>query len=88
MGKFKVKEEGNNGTVEVKPDEIIRTYKKRFGRGDKMRIPMGTVSSVEHKRKLGADVVTVTARGAVFTWKVANDDAKQLTAEIMTYTKA
>ncbi|WP_395154369.1 hypothetical protein [Ilumatobacter sp.] len=85
MGKFTVKEDGNNGSVEVKPDEIVRTHTRRLRRDDEVRIPMRTVSSVHHDRQLGADVVTVKTSGAVYTWKLSDDDAKQLTAEIEKY---
>jgi len=88
MGKYTVKEDGNNGSVEVKPDEIIRTYKKRFGRDDKLHIPMRSVASVHHDRQIGGDVVTVKARGAVYTWKMSDDDAKKLTSEITTHSNS
>lgn len=86
MGKYKIKEDGNNGSVEVQPGEIIRTHKKRLRRDDKMHIPMLAVSSVHHERKIGGDIVTVTARGAVYQWKLADRDAKKMTAEIIGYT--
>lgn len=85
MGKFKVKENGNNGSVEVKPDEIVRTHKRRLRRDDKVRIPMRTVSSVHRDRKFGGDVVEVRTPGAAYSWKLSDRDAKQLTAEIKTY---
>ena len=85
MGKFTVKEDGNNGSVEVNADEIVRTHKRRLGRDDKVRIPMRTVSSVDHDSQLGGDVVTVKTPGAVYAWKLSDDEAKQLTAEIKAY---
>ena len=83
--RYTVREDGPNGSVEVRQDEIIRIYNNGFGRDDTMRIPMRTVTSVDHDRQLGGDVVTVRAIDAVYTWKLADGDAENLSNEITSY---
>jgi hypothetical protein len=68
-------------------DEFIRTPAKRLGCDDKVRIPMRTVSSVRLGRQIGGDVVTVKTVDATYDWKLSDDDAKQLVAELTTYGK-
>lgn len=85
MAKYTIKEDGNNGTVEVDGDEIVRTHERRLGRDDEVRIPLRTVTSVELDRQVGGDVVTVKTSGATYEWKLDDDDAKELAAEIETF---
>lgn len=85
MGKYTIKEDGDNGSVEVDRDEIVRTHKRRLGRDDEVKISMRTITSVEVDRQIGGDVVTVKTPGAIYEWKLDDDDAKQLAAEIETH---
>ncbi|MEP1126371.1 MAG: hypothetical protein ABJH68_21010 [Ilumatobacter sp.] len=85
MAKYAIKEDGDNGSVEIDRDEIVRTHTRRLGRDDEIRIPLRTVTSVELDRQVGGDVVTVKTPGATYEWKLADDDAKQLAAEIETF---
>ena len=84
MAKYTIKEDGDNGSVEIDGDELVRTHKRRLGRDDKVRIPLRTVTSVELDRQVGGDVVTVKTPGATYEWKLSDDDAKRLAAEIET----
>ncbi len=85
MAKYTIKEDGGNGSVEVDRDDIVRTHARRLGRDDEVKIPLRTVTSVEIDRQAGGDVVTVRAAGATYEWKLDDDDAKQLAAEIETF---
>lgn len=82
MGKYTIREDGNNGSVEVERDDIVRTHKRRLGRDDKVKIPVRMISSVDLDRQVGGDVVTVQTPGATYEWKLADDDAAKLVAEI------
>lgn len=83
MAKYEIREDGPNGSVEVEPHKIVRTYKKRLGRDGKLEIAMHDVSSVHLHRRAGADEVVVKARDAEYKWKIAGDgNAKRLVEEI------
>ena len=83
MTKYTIRESGADGSVEVKPDKIIRRYKKRLGRDHKVEIPMRDVASVHLDRRIGADAVEVKTRDAEYKWKIAGDgNAKKLADEI------
>ena len=82
MAKYTVKEDGNNGSVEIDGDDIVRTHEKRLARDDEVRIPLRTVSSVKVDRQIGGDVVEVSARDAEYEWKLSDDDAERFAAEI------
>lgn len=87
MSKYTIRESGANGSVEVKPDKIIRRFKKRLGRDHKVEIPMKDVSSVHRDGRIGADAVEVKTRDAKYKWKIAgNGNAKKLADEIRLYT--
>jgi hypothetical protein len=83
MAKYTIRESGADGSVEVKPDMIIRRYKKRLGRDHKLEIPMRKVSSVHVDHRIGADAVKVKTDDAEYKWKIAGDgNAKKLADEI------
>jgi predicted nuclease with RNAse H fold len=87
MGKYKIREDGKNGVIEIQPTVIVRTFKKRIARDDKELIPMKAVSSASHnRRRIGADIVTLYTSGRTFEWKIAGSGkAKTMVREIMHY---
>lgn len=73
---YAVREAGKNGTVEVLPDRIVRTFKKRLGKDDVQTIPVRGVTGVHHDRKrVGADVVTVSVGPTTYIWKTGQASA-------------
>ena len=81
MAEYTVREEGKNGTVEVLPDRIVRTFKKLIGKDDVNTIPIKAVTSIHHDRKtLGTDLVRIQVGTVTYEWKVK--DAEQMVAEV------
>lgn len=81
MGRYSIKEEGKNGTVEVFDDRIVRTRKRTIGKDDIQTFPIKAVTSVSHDRKMiGSDLVRITFGSVSYEWKVGNAEA--LVAEI------
>ena len=81
MAEYTVREEGKNGTVEVLPDRIVRTFKKLIGKDDVNTIPIKAVTSIHHDRKtLGTDLVRIQGGMVTYEWKVK--DAEQMVAEV------
>jgi len=81
MAEYTVREEGKNGTVEVLPDRIVRTFKKLIGKDDVNTIPIKAVTSIHHDRKtLGTDLVRIQVGMVTYEWKVK--DAEQMVAEV------
>lgn len=81
MAEYTVREDGKNGTVEVLPDRIVRTFKKLIGKDDVNTIPMKAVTSIHHDRKtLGTDIVRIQVGTVAYEWKVK--DAEQMVAEV------
>ena len=79
---YEIMEDGTNGTVQVLPGWIVRTYKNLGSADHQLQIPIGIVKSVDHDRQMGGDVVTVKTDDAVFKWKLGDTDAALLTAEL------
>ena len=90
MGKYTVREDGRNGTIEIGPTIITRTFKKVVGRNDREIIPMKSIASAHHDRKrVGTDVVTVFTSGKTFEWKIKRSgNARQMVDEITHYLTA
>jgi len=81
MAEYTVREEGKNGTVEVLPDRIVRTFKKLIGKNDVNTIPIKAVTSIHHDRKtLGTDLVRIQVGTVTYEWKVKG--AEQMVAEV------
>ncbi len=74
--KFNIREDGKNGTVEIFPDRLVRTRKKRVGKDDVQTIPMKSISGVHHNRKtVGTDVVKLDVGSVSYEWKVSNAES-------------
>lgn len=82
MGKYTVKESGNNGSVEVRKDKVVRSFKKRLRRDEKDEIPIERVVSVSLDRQMGGDVVTVRTKDTAYNWKLKDADAMALVQDI------
>ena len=82
MAKYTIKEDGKNGSVEIDSGDIVRTYNKRLGRDDEVRIPLRTVKSVDLDRQMGGDVVKVVTSDATFEWKLSDDDANMSAPQV------
>ena len=81
MAEYTVREDGKNGTVEVLPDRIVRTFKKLIGKDDVNTIPIKAVTSIHHDRKtLGTDLVRIQVGMVTYEWKVKG--AEQMVAEV------
>lgn len=76
MGTWKIRESGKNGTVQVMPDRLVRTLKKRIGKDDVQLIPIKHITSVHHDRKsLSTDKVLVQAGVTTYEWKVSKAES-------------
>ena len=83
MVMWQIKESGRNGSVEITPDALIRTVKKRLGRDDRQMIPLRAISSVHHDRKrVKTDAVRIVTSAEVYEWKVT--DAESFVEELHT----
>ena len=81
MGKYMIREQGKNGSVEILEDRIIRERKKTLGKTDIQTIPLRSVTGVHHDRKtLGTDEVRLDVGTVSYEWKVKQ--AEQMVAEL------
>lgn len=68
--KFKIRESGKNGEVEVFPDRLVRTVKHRVTKNDVQVIPMKAITSIHHERKVRTDKVLLQVGVITYEWKV------------------
>ena len=74
MTTMKIAEDGKNGTVEITHNSLVRITKSMFGKEDREMIPLRSIVSVQHNRKkLGADIVTLTTVAGQYVWKVTKN---------------
>ena len=71
MGRYMIREQGKNGSVEILEDRIIRERKKTLGKTDIQTIPLRSVTGVHHDRKtLGTDEVRLDVGAVSYEWNV------------------
>lgn len=79
--KFKVKEDGKNGTVEVADQGVTYTDKKLIGRDNVTWYKYNRIEYVTLiSRMIGSDIAEISVGGTVCQWKTSN--AKKLVAMI------
>ncbi len=79
MTKYKIREEGINGYIEVTSGAVVRTINRFLGKNDQNIIPIGQITKVEHDRKrLGTDVVKLHVSDKIYEWKIKHSSKAEL----------